>query len=104
LAGGSVRLQHPDLRGHPPDRVRRGRRHRHRLRIRSGHPLGARVDRRRSQAGGVMWIPIKYNLRNLVVRKVSTAMTVLGIALVVGRASCRERVWSSEGVADAAEV
>ena len=30
-----------------------------------------------------MWIPIKYNLRNLVVRKVSTAMTVLGIALVV---------------------
>ncbi len=30
-----------------------------------------------------MWIPIKYNLRNLVVRKVSTGMTVLGIALVV---------------------
>jgi putative ABC transport system permease protein len=30
-----------------------------------------------------MGIPLKYNLRNLVVRKVSTAMTVLGIALVV---------------------
>ncbi len=30
-----------------------------------------------------MWIPIKYNLRNLVVRKISTGMTVLGIALVV---------------------
>jgi putative ABC transport system permease protein len=30
-----------------------------------------------------MHIPLKYNLRNLVVRKVSTAMTVLGIALVV---------------------
>jgi putative ABC transport system permease protein len=30
-----------------------------------------------------MAIPLKYNLRNLVVRKVSTAMTVLGIALVV---------------------
>ena len=30
-----------------------------------------------------MWIPLKYNLRNLVVRKVSTGMTVLGIALVV---------------------
>ena len=30
-----------------------------------------------------MGIPLKYNLRNLVVRKVSTGMTVLGIALVV---------------------
>lgn len=30
-----------------------------------------------------MHIPLKYNLRNLVVRKVSTGMTVLGIALVV---------------------
>jgi putative ABC transport system permease protein len=30
-----------------------------------------------------MGIPFKYNIRNLVVRKVSTAMTVLGIALVV---------------------
>ena len=30
-----------------------------------------------------MGIPLKYNLRNLVVRKVSTAMTVLGVALVV---------------------
>jgi len=30
-----------------------------------------------------MLIPIKYNIRNLVVRKVSTVMTVLGIALVV---------------------
>jgi putative ABC transport system permease protein len=31
----------------------------------------------------MMGIPLKYNLRNLVVRKVSTGMTVLGIALVV---------------------
>jgi putative ABC transport system permease protein len=30
-----------------------------------------------------MWIPLKYNLRNLVVRRVSTGMTILGIALVV---------------------
>jgi putative ABC transport system permease protein len=30
-----------------------------------------------------MSIPLKYNLRNLLVRKVTTAMTVLGIALVV---------------------
>lgn len=30
-----------------------------------------------------MRIPLKYNLRNLLVRKVTTAMTVLGIALVV---------------------
>ena len=30
-----------------------------------------------------MGIPLQYNLRNLVVRKVSTGMTVLGIALVV---------------------
>ena len=30
-----------------------------------------------------MLIPFKYNLRNLVVRRMSTAMTVLGIALVV---------------------
>ncbi len=30
-----------------------------------------------------MGIPLKYNLRNLVVRKMSTGMTVLGIALVV---------------------
>jgi putative ABC transport system permease protein len=52
-------------------------------RLRAGDPFGAAVDRGRPAAGGLMWIPLKYNLRNLVVRKVSTGMTVLGIALVV---------------------
>ena len=30
-----------------------------------------------------MAVPLKYNLRNLFVRKVSTAMTILAVALVV---------------------
>src|SRR5262249_14420093 len=40
-----------------------------------------------AQAGGVVAgkyaVPLKYNVRNLFVRKVSTSMTVLGISLVV---------------------
>src|SRR5262249_10499374 len=83
LAGRAPRLQHPHLGRDPDDRVRGRGRHRRHLRVRPGDPLGAREDRGRAAAGRLMLIPLKYNVRNLVVRKVSALMTVLGIALVV---------------------
>lgn len=51
-----------------------------------------------------MGIPLKYNIRNLIVRKITTGLTVLGIALVVAVFLCvmslaegLERVFKSSG-------
>ncbi|MBZ5584961.1 MAG: ABC transporter permease [Acidobacteriia bacterium] len=97
----------PDLdradRGHPEKPVRRisaarrivsaprgrgvrARRRRHRARefARARDGCVAHFDRRRTAERGLaMAIPIAYNLRNLVVRKTTTIMTALGIALTV---------------------
>ena len=73
-------------RHHAPRRPRR--------RDRPGHPLRPALHPRRPPAGRVgedslmLGIPLKYNVRNLFVRKVTTTLTVLGIALVVAVFLC----------------
>ena len=56
--------------------------------LRARDPVLAAQDRGRPAAGGVMAIPLKYNLRNLVARKTSTGMTAFVIGLVVAVFLC----------------
>src|SRR5580765_1796613 len=91
LPGGGL-VRHPDRhavpgpRGEPGDRRHAARsraRGRRRRRGATGAPRGARAHRRGLESHRMKSIPLAYSVRNLWTRKLTTALTAGGMALVV---------------------
>src|SRR5439155_7122331 len=87
LADGLLRGGDEALSRHRRARIRRHGPRRDPLGARPRDPVRAALDLGRPQAGCIgetmLGIPLKYNWRNLFVRKITTSLTVVGIGLVV---------------------